>query len=220
MTDIIQLLYQQAFQQLLFRPEIEHALSMYGCKVSPSMLICGIIRDFYNTYHEWPALEELVMYQYEPCLPECDHIVPMDDALPILMYGIQEYGQLLSCQVIYYIHVFQFTEGRYPRMDEITIALSEHTGGMMTETMNQHVDEFWAKANSGIKVDTLPVHTLTQPHTESCAICQDEMTPPQVVMTLPCLHTFHATSESCSGIQTWLSKINACPLCKQPVQNE
>ena len=217
MTSVLQLLYQQAFQQLLFQPEIEHAMSMYGCKIAPSMTICGIIRDFFTTYQSWPGLEELVMYQYEACLPDCEFSVPMEDAIPILMYGFQEYGQLFSCRVIYFFHVFQFTEGRYPRYDELSIELSEHHGTIMNETMNHNVDEFWAHAKSGLNVKDLPVRILEEKHTEPCTICQEEMIPSQKVITLPCQHTFHSSSEECSGIQSWLEKINACPLCKKSI---
>jgi hypothetical protein len=214
MSNVLQLLYQQAFQHLVFREEIDHAMSMYGCKVTPSATICGIIRDFFNTYQSWPGLEELVMYQYEPCVSDCDNAVPLDDALPILMYGIQEYGQLFSCRVTHFFHVFQFTEGRYPRYDEISIALSEHRDAFMNDIMQQNVDEFWAHAKSGVDITQLEVRILEEKHPESCAICQEDMNSSQKVVTLPCHHTFHSSSDECSGIQSWLEKVNACPLCK------
>jgi len=210
---------QFAMQQLLFPDEMQLALSLYGCKRPPSMMLCGLIRHFYNTYQTWPGLEELVIYQYTPCNEECEFSIPFADAVTIIMHGIQEYGTIFSCRIIYLFHMYQCTEGRYPRDDELTQETSLEQSEHLTQTMHEQVDEFWTKQRSGIDMSTFPTTIITEDdHNKyECAICQESCTVGQQVLTLPCHHVFHTTSESCGGINVWLERCTSCPLCKKEV---
>jgi hypothetical protein len=215
---------QLVVQQLLFPEEMNLAASLYGCKRPPSLLLCGMIRTFYETYHSWPGLEELVIYHYVPCQETCEYSLLFEDVIPILMHGIQEYGTMLSCSMIYMFHMYQLTEGRYPRNDELEVALDDTISTMLTETMHQQVDEFWENQKSGIDLSGFPTTIVTEEMEKEsdmeCAICQEGCKTGQQVLTLPCQHVFHTKSESCGGIDTWLERINSCPLCKKVINEE
>lgn len=203
-------------QQLVFREETEHAISFFQCKRFPSLLLCGLIRSFKEIYNQLPNLEEIVIYQYEPCTDTCEYVVPIEDAIPILIHGIIEYGTILTCRVIYLFYTFSFTENRYPRIDELE-GTNDIISQQVTDTMYQNVDEFWNTVSSGINIDNLEKKVLDEKHTEPCAICQEDMDSGQEVMTLPCQHMFHTKSDTCSGIEEWISKIDTCPLCKKKI---
>ena len=214
------ILLQLGYQRLLFNEEIEHAISMYGCKRVPSLALCGIIRTFRDQYQAFPDLESLLIYQYEPCVETCEFSVPMEDAIPILIHGVMEFGTLFSCQMIYLFNLFQFTEGRYPRLDEIDmndVQTNATFSQQMTDTMHHHVDEYWNQKVSALDKSILSKKIVEVKKEESCVICQEELKKDQTVIELPCSHVFHSKNGDCPGIEEWLTKINACPLCKIPV---
>ena len=187
------------------------------------MIVCAMIRSFHDTYGKMPELEELIVYQYQPCHESCDYIIPMEDAIPILMYGMKEYGTLLTCFTVNVMQIFHFIKGRYPDESELLEELAnesmDHSSHQeMTEMMNEQVDDFWKQAKSEVDVSSLSVYTLEEKQDAPCSICQEDMNPGHEVITLLCDHTFHASSSDCEGIEPWAGKINACPLCKTPIQ--
>lgn len=202
---------------MLFREEIEHAIDMFGCKSIPSMEVCSVIRDFRQVYQALPTLDQLVVYHYEPCSTLCEHSMPVEDVIPIQMYAVMEYGIFFRCSVTYAFHVFQFLNNRYPRLDEVDTENSPNASSQWTESIHQQVDEFWNKTTSGLDLSKLESCVLESNHSEACSICQDTMSIGQPVITLPCNHTFHSASETCSGIQEWLKRVNTCPLCKTSI---
>lgn len=201
--------YRFAFslEQFLFREESQHLVSQ-GCEL-PSIILCQLVREYGNVYHEFPSLEQLVMYQYVPCMDECEYIIEMEQAIPILVEGIKRYHILLPCSYVYAFHVFSCIEGRFPRLDEISIPSHD-----MNHTMTQHVDEFWSNQSSGLARDHFPSRIVSTPTDDSCAICQESIKEGESVITLPCMHTFHSKQDSCNGIEEWYTKVNCCPLCK------
>ena len=207
------------FQALLFPQEMEHALYHFRCKQPPSTMLCALLRNFKELYLNFPELEELILYQYEECSEQCEYVVPMEQAIPILMYGITEYGSILPCNLVYFIHTFHFIEGRYPTEHEIDTELAQTSSHHhMNQMMSDHVDEFWKNSKSNVDLSNYKPTVLTEKHTAPCTICQEDMNPGQSVITLPCAHTFHCHSEHCEGIEPWLSKIDSCPLCKKKVE--
>lgn len=49
----------------------------------------------------------------------------------------------------------------------------------------------------------------------TCSICTDDVGPSEVVLKLPCGHTFH---EEC--IVPWLKKVCTCPLCREELKTD
>jgi Ring finger domain len=195
---------------LLFLEEVHH-LRYLGVQVPPSILLCNIVRNFRMTYGTFPDMESLVMSHYNPCSDTCENQVPMSEAIPILIHGILTYGVFMPCSIIYQFFVFQFTEGRYPRFDE----LHQSNGVDLTAMMHNNVDEYWSKQVSGITIDRFPKTTMEKDHEDPCAICQEPIVSGDMIVTLPCHHVFHCDEDKCHGIQEWVRKVNACPLCKK-----
>ena len=204
---------------LIFLEEIEHLRNL-GVQVNPSLLLCGVVRTFRLTYGCFPDMDSLVLHHYHPCSDVCEYFVPMEDAIPIVTHGVHTFGTFLPCPLIYQFHVFQFTEGRYPRLDELQALQNgqEGNGIDLTPLMHQNVDEYWEKKESGVSIGSLKPKYVTEPMSEPCAICQDEIKVGEHVITLPCNHTFHTESETCSGIEEWVRRVNSCPLCKKEIQ--
>jgi hypothetical protein len=201
---------------LIFLEEIEHLRNL-GVQVNPSLLLCGVVRTFRLTYGCFPDMDSLVLHHYHPCSDSCEYYVPMEDAIPIVQHGVLTFGTFLPCPLIYQFHLFQFTEGRYPRLDELQ-ALQEGNGIDLTPLMHQNVDEYWEKKESGVAIHSLTATRATQQASDPCAICQEEINVGDEVITLSCKHTFHSESETCSGIREWVRRVNSCPLCKKEIQ--
>jgi hypothetical protein len=204
----------RAFRTLLYQKEFNH-LTTLGCKhISPQL--CVIVQDFSLIYGIMPSLDELIMFHFKECSNECEYFTPLDLAMPILRHTLIEYGVFISCRLLNYFLVFHFTEDRYPRADEI-LDDSEETQEW-TELMHQHVDEYWQNKVSDVKIDEL-VKTVAETDLDSCTICQDQIRKGQTIIQLRCDHVFHATSDECDGVEEWLKRMNACPLCKQECQS-
>jgi hypothetical protein len=200
----------QAIQNLLFQKEFNH-LSLIGCKHISSQL-CGIVHDFYNLYGIMPSLDELILFHFKECSPECEYYTPLELATPVLQYTLIEYGVFISCRLLNFFLVFHFTEGRYPRPDEIVDDSRETQE--WTELMHQNVDEYWQNKVSDVKINDL-VRTLSETDADACTICQDPILKGQTIIRLSCDHVFHARSTECDGVEEWLKRCNACPLCKK-----
>lgn len=203
----------RAFRQLLFQKEYNHLVSL-GCKrVSPQL--CGIVQEFSHLYGIMPSLDDIIMFHFKECSPECEYYTPLEYAMPVLRHTLIEYGVFISCSLLNFFFVFHFTEDRYPRPDEI-LNDSEETQEW-TELMYQNVDEYWKNKVSNVNIDEL-VKTIAETDLDSCTICQDPIQTGQAIIRLPCDHVFHATSDVCDGIEEWLKRMNTCPLCKQICQ--
>jgi len=160
-----------------------------------------------------PSLEQLVIYHYTPCHDQCENNIPFEESIQILIYGIMEYGTFFNCQTVYSFYIFQFLHGRYPRGDEI----EQNHSQWLTEMMNLHNDDFWEHRQLEIDWTKCTKTTIQDIPSYACAICQDEFEIDSAVIKLPCSHVFHAASESCEGIEKWLSRMNVCPLCKTEI---
>lgn len=202
-----------SLEHILFRTEYQHLVSL-GCPF-PSINLCELTREYVSLYGSLPDLNQLVMYQYVPCLDECEYGLCINEAVPVLVHSIKTYGIFLPCKIMYLFHIHHAFSGEYPPLEEF---LSEHVGqdmsGLQNQLMSQQVDEFWQNQSSGLARNHFPSRTLNEPLHENCAICQEKMDTGQQVITLPCMHTFHTKQDGCSGIEEWYTKINSCPLCK------
>jgi hypothetical protein len=209
-----------SFDQIFYRAEYAHIVSL-EC-VTPNYQLCQLVRDYTSLYGSLPSLEQLVMYNYVPCLDECDYGLNIDEAVPVLIHGIKTYGIFLSCKFMYLFHIHRAFEGVYPRLEDLLLQVFEQDEdqpvsafqNQLNQSMSHQVDEFWKTQSSGLKKDHFPSRVLSETHSENCAICQEKMEKGQPVITLPCMHTFHASQDGCSGIEEWYTKINSCPLCK------
>lgn len=206
-----------SLEQLLYKDEYQHLIQQ-GC-AHPNMYLCQLVRDYVSIYDEYPSLESLILYQYVPCEETCEYIIPMEDVIQIMIYGIKTYSILFPCNVIYNFHIYKFIEGRYPSLldivdHELHNSFQEQINQVMNQVMNQNVDEFWNTQSSGLHKDHFKSTLVTQTLDENCAICQDSMKEGEYVITLPCKHTFHSQKEGCNGIEEWYTKMDTCPLCK------
>lgn len=200
-----------------FEVECDYALEQLGCTVFPSLILCSKIRMFVAERGVYPRLDELVVYQYEPCDSSCQHQVPVADMVNIQTHYVIEYGTfLMTCDQLYSMYSYVNQHGRYPRYGENSDEDEEETEvetETFTEWMHNDIDRMWDHRQSGISIDSLVSLSLEQTLPDQCIFCQDELQKDQLVVRLPCTHVFHDTQE-CQGIKQWLIKINACPLCR------
>ena len=202
----------QALQTLLYEPEHCH-LTELGCKVTTGAT-CAIVHDFYTIYGEMPTLEDLILFHFKTCMEECVYFVPFEEGITIQRHTLLEYGCFVNCYVLHFFLVFYFTEGRYPRPDEIVFEdpHSQH----ITDLLHENTDEFWKNQSSGIQMDTLKKIVL-EIDRDMCAICQEPMVTGQSVIELPCAHSFHSAFSECDGLEEWIKKMDSCPLCKKSI---
>lgn len=195
-------------QFMVYKEETRY-LDAWGCKRINNAL-CALLRTYRKNVHPHPSLDEFVAYHYHACQPTCEYAIPIDEAIPSLMYTVMEYGRLLNCKSLYIFHMLTTFENRYPSESEF-----------IAEEENQDDD------HDDHHLDSTPLHRLT-PYSLSntipnqlCCICQEGLLCGQKVITLPCMHTFHTEikdeSMECRGIDSWLHQSNECPLCKQKI---
>lgn len=193
-------------ENILF-PLETNFLYWLGCKQHPSLELCVLVRSYHTIHQEWPTMEQLVSFYHVTC-----DTVSLDAIRLILAFGIREYGILLSGPIIHLFYTYLMTEHRMPHYDELQMELG------VSRSMVHHIDDYWKTKTSGLSKYHFPSIALTE-DSETCVICQEQMMKGQDVITLPCTHTFHAQQDTCSGIETWYMKINACPLCKSSLCN-
>lgn len=201
--------------------EYDYAVEQFGCRAPPSLILCTKIRMFVSSRDMYPRLDELIVYQYEPCEDSCEHRVPIEEMINIQTHSVLEYGTLLlTCDQLHDIYSYSMRHGRYPLLGESVEDMhqidEEEESDYDTELMHNHVDRIWDQRQSGVSVDTLPSFDLEATLPDQCIFCQDALQVHQHVLRLPCAHVFHYTRE-CQGIKQWFDKINACPLCRNGI---
>ena len=200
-----------SIEQLLYRSEYQY-LVQQGCR-NPSLYLCTLVHEYRTIYGSMPTLTNLVIYQYTPC--DCEHYLPMDIAIPILVHGFQEYGLLFPCYIVYQFYIYYISEGIYPSLEDI---MEVDIQTLVNQSMGQQTEDFWNSQSSGLSKTHFPSKQLSKNLSENCAICQEEMKEGEYVITLPCNHTFHAKQDGCNGIEEWYTKVSNCPLCKEPLK--
>jgi Ring finger domain len=171
-------------QHVLFKTESK-VLEESGCKTITNEL-CALVHS-YQKHTDLFLLDDFVAYHHTPCDSSCQYYIPIEDAIPYLLYTVMEYGTMLYCQSLYAFHMLTNKLSRYPTEIEYKeyTSLSPFVSYSLQSNMNQ-----------------------------MCCICQDQLNEDQNVVTLPCMHTFHYKTEECHGIIPWLQTSSTCPLCK------
>jgi hypothetical protein len=201
-------------QFMIYKEETRY-LDAWGCK-RINHTLCAQLKHFRKHVHSHPTLDEFVVYHYHPCQPRCEYAIPIEDAIPSLMYTVMEYGRLLSCKSLYIFHMLTKFENRYPNEADF-IAEEEN------QEDDHGIQEEQAQEHQGIQgIDRLTPYTLSNTIPDQvCCICQEGLLSGQRVITLPCMHTFHTElkgEEECKGIENWLCQSTECPLCKQKIE--
>lgn len=173
-------------QHVLFKTETK-LLEKSGCKNITNEL-CGLVHSYKKKNIKLFSLDDFVAYHYTPCDSSCEYYIPIEDALPYLLYTVMEYGTMLNCKSLYKFHMITNTINRYPTETEYKeyLTLYPVVSYSLSSTINNHL----------------------------CCICQDQLIEHQKVVTLPCMHTFHYKTDECKGIIPWLQTSSTCPLCK------
>ena len=199
---------------MAYQSEHEYMTSRWGCKKTTNEL-CLQVRNYQQSILPNPRIEDLIRYAYRPCDRTCPYYISQEDAIPLLIYSIKEYGKILSCKSLYGIALFHITEERFPTELELVLFEQFMNHAPVSVSNPDHVKEI-PRASP-----RLQPYILKKEYHDSCCICQDKMTKGQEVVTLSCMHTFHIhyqTKENeCLGIESWLAKSDECPLCKQKV---
>ena len=208
-----------------FLEEYEYANNTFQCKTAPSILLCTKIRLYSNDIGKNPTIYDVICHDYTPCEDSCHYKIPVDETIQIQVHSIIEYGTLImSCKRVYVLYNFYLLKGRYPtiqdNIDEIgfdEIGLDEliliQSYAQSTQMMHEYTDQLWDTRQSGVSSEHMKSSPLESTLTDQCVFCQESFQTQQHVLRLPCSHMFHDTEE-CNGVRLWLTKINACPLCK------
>lgn len=190
-----------------FIHEMRYAKDTWGCY--PSLFLCATIRLFVQDRGHYPALDELVMHQYQPCTRECQHNVAMDEMVQIQMHSVLEYGTLITtCTQLNDFSMYRAIQGRYPRVEDDDV-------NEVIQTGMQHLLDWVRLYGYEEEAEEYEMVSFPLPRSlpDQCVFCQDALCAQQDVVTLPCCHVFHHMDE-CHGIRTWLAKRNMCPVCR------
>ena len=219
MEQLASLLLSNLVGYMIQTEEQIYLTTRWKCKKTTPEL-CRQLRQYQQELLPFPRMEDLIRYVYKPCDPSCPYFISMDDAVPLLLYSIQEYGRMLTCQSLFGMVLFHIREGRYP--SEIELFLFEQAMRLFP----QHIVPEPISESNRPPSPPLPVESYIVKKTvadQQCCICQESILMNQRVMTLPCMHTFHVffrcDAGECLGIDSWLKKSNECPLCKQAVRS-
>lgn len=218
-------LFSNVVGYMTYSEETKYMMSKWGCKKTTPEL-CEQLRVYRQEILPHPRIEDMIRYYFHPCERSCPYYISYDDAAPLLLYSIREYGKIVTCKSLYAIALHVITEDRYP--SEFELLLYEQLMRVPIVSI-PHVDdeEQIHSSNSSIhrpnpiRFDRYKI-TKTIPD-QVCCICQENIVQDQYVMTLPCLHTFHSKNQSgpseCLGIESWLERSSECPLCKKNILN-
>ena len=92
-----------------FQNEIK-LLMEHGCR-KITIELCELVRSYQHTDF---SLDNLIVYHYTPCDFMCEYYIPVEDAIPYLIYIIMEYGIMLHCESLYTFHILTNKLNRYP----------------------------------------------------------------------------------------------------------
>ena len=207
-------LFGQLFSDVVgymnYAEENNYMMTRWGCRKTTNEL-CRQLRSYRQEILPNPRIEDMVRYYFRPCEESCPYYIAYDNAVPLVIYSIREYGKILTCKSLYGIELYYITEGRYP--SEFELLLFE-------QLMNLPIQELVPEERKPVRVDSYLL-TKTIPD-QVCCICQEDIVMNQRVVTLPCLHTFHSKKHDgkieCLGIESWLERSDECPLCKKSVR--
>lgn len=212
-------LFGQLFHDVVgymnYSEENKYMMSNWGCKKTTTEL-CTQLRTYRQEILPHPRIEDMIRYYFHPCEASCPYYISYDDAIPLVIYSIREYGKIHTCKSLYAIALYVITEGRYP--NEIQLLLYEQLMRVPTVSV-PNMDYREPEHRESIQFERYLVQR-TIPD-QVCCICQDNIVAQQYVITLPCLHTFHSKDRlgqtDCLGIESWLERSQECPLCKKSI---
>lgn len=212
-----------AFRQLSYLVAAKHYMTeVFQCKVEPSLMACRQFCEFQIQFSRKPMLREFIQFVYRPCSLACEYITPIDPSIQIMEHLFVEQGIISNCQLVYFCYTYLQFEQRYPTDTELTVYIETEFSHILsqddseiTQWMNQDVEEYWNRKRSTIDLTKLTTEVASD-EKSPCCICQESIDNGQLLIRLPCHHTFHSQQGSnCSGIEPWLQKSDTCPLCKK-----
>jgi len=220
MDRIFSQFFSNAINYALFEPESRYLREVFHCRKTPQEL-CYKLRNYQQTIAPAPRLEDFIRHYYKPCDESCPYYVPLDIATPVVTYGVRQLGEIVQCEKLHAMILFQMTEGRLPNSMEIMLLDASNQLNMVVNNVQSfHVNmEIY---NRGEEKEPLngqryPSYVLQTKIDQDCCMCQEGFQINQKVITLPCMHSFHSHSEECIGIEKWLETSSLCPLCKKEV---
>jgi hypothetical protein len=199
---------------ILYAPEDEHFLRVFRAQFQPQLALCILLRECRDQSGRFPTMPEFLQFVWAPCDETCDRVVPIEDWFRIAEYLIVEFGLAPSFSNVHTCYVHELLSGRPPTLEEFFEAAQEGEADRTTQWMHEETDEYWSKKSAEVDLDRFPVREAEDQG--ECCICQEPIKVGQAIRTLPCNHFFHSAGE-CSGIEKWLEKCSACPLCKAEV---
>jgi hypothetical protein len=219
----------QAMNYAVFDQESNYLKRVFRCKKTP-MELCKKLRYYQQHIAPQPRIEDFIRHCYKPCEQICPYYVGMDNAYPIVEYGIREFGEVVQCEKLHAILLFQITEGRLPNsLEMLVLAASSQLSHSMSE-FNDLAAQFRSVQRNERPVrppqhpeeqhldkNRYPSYRLEKKIDQDCCMCQEGLLEQQMIITLPCMHSFHSQSEQCIGIEKWLETSTSCPLCKKQV---
>jgi len=199
----------------LYAPEDLHFRSAFHTRFQPQIALCVALRQCREEIGRFPDLQEFMQYLWAPCDAECDRSVPIEDWFRLAEHAIVQFGLAPSCTTLHVCYVHELLAGRMPTLEEFFDAAQEESEERVTQWMQEDVEEYWSKKSADVDLERFPARAAEEE--SDCCICQEPVRAGQPIRELPCGHRFHSGSDDCSGIERWLEKCSACPLCKSEV---
>ena len=235
MERIFSQFFSNAMNYALYDEESRYLKEVFRCRKTPQEL-CHKLRQYQQTIAPAPRLEDFIRHYFKPCLESCPYYIPNDICIPVVIYGIRQLGEIVQCEKLHAMVLFQITEGRYPNSMEMLLLDASNRLNNVVDHINYNVQMNMGQMNMGQmnmgqmnmgqrheepvpeeKLDgqRYPSYVLKNKIDQDCCMCQEELKVNQHIITLPCMHSFHSKCDECIGIEKWLETSNLCPLCKK-----
>lgn len=227
----------ELFSWISYPSEYRYLTVVFGCLQTPSLETLTLLRQYTISFHRYPNIEEFLLFVSKECDSECEYFLPLPDLIDATRFSLIQYGFVPRCRLAYFMYNFRIFENRYPTSREIFHYLqsltspSDNWSRLANEIMERDTADYWEKKQSGLTEQD--IYKLVQTNEEKdlvCCVCQDEIAQHELVVRLPCNHSFHRgaeyklapedrlttpTNESdCQGVEEWLKRSGTCPVCR------
>ena len=222
----------QALLHHFMEQESNYLKRVFRCKKTPNEL-CKKLRLYQQNIAPQPRKEDFIRHYYKPCDQQCPYFVPIENAHSIVEHGIRELGEVVTCEKLHAMLLFQITEGRLPNALEMIMLEASSQLHHTVSHFNDSAEQFRSMRMNGMSqrpvrpeqhpeeqrldANRYPSYRLEKKIDQDCCMCQEGLLKDQMIITLPCMHSFHSQSEECIGIEKWLETSTSCPLCKKDV---
>ena len=229
------------FNWMIYPSEYRYLTVVFGCKQTPSLETLNLLRLYTLTHNRYPNIDDFVLFATKECEVECEFYLPIYDLIDLARYSLVELGFFAKCRMAHYMYSFRTFEHRYPNLQELhdylqsCLPSDSSLSQIISGLMDRDTQEYWEKKQSGLTEQDIYKYVQTNEEKDlNCCVCQEEISPGDLVIRLGCNHSFHrgssyklsiedrvetqTISAECQGIEEWLKRSASCPICRNEIK--